>query len=166
MLRENDHSPPSSAEVKERMELYLHSTNTSSWSGAQLKKKHRDNFTFHTNRSLVTFIKWRETGTEELIRNKLNVKAKPVMLVIRAWQVTQYMVTSHCHDPLAYRKDDYKWYERFLSINLCNHSHDSWSPYFKSVMSRHGQRNGRSGFDSGHHHHPKSRTWNWLFPWN
>jgi hypothetical protein len=42
-LREADHSPPSSAEVKECVELYLHSPNTPSWRGAQLK--HRDNFT-------------------------------------------------------------------------------------------------------------------------
>jgi hypothetical protein len=35
---------PSSAEVKEWVELYLHSLNTPSWRGAQLK--HRDNFTF------------------------------------------------------------------------------------------------------------------------
>jgi hypothetical protein len=40
--READHSPPSSAEVKEWVELYLHSPNTPSWRGAQLK--HRDNF--------------------------------------------------------------------------------------------------------------------------
>jgi len=33
--READHSPPSSARVKECMELYLHSPNTS-WRGAQL----------------------------------------------------------------------------------------------------------------------------------
>jgi hypothetical protein len=32
--READHSPPSSAEVKECVELYLHSPNTSSWRGA------------------------------------------------------------------------------------------------------------------------------------
>jgi hypothetical protein len=32
--READHSPPSSAEVKERVELYFHSPNTPSWSGA------------------------------------------------------------------------------------------------------------------------------------
>jgi len=38
------YSPPSSAEVKEWVELYLHSSNTPSWRGAQLK--HRDNFTF------------------------------------------------------------------------------------------------------------------------
>jgi hypothetical protein len=34
--READHSPPSSAEVKEWVELYLHSPNTSSWRGAPL----------------------------------------------------------------------------------------------------------------------------------
>jgi hypothetical protein len=32
--READHSPPSSAEVKEWAELYLHSPNTPSWCGA------------------------------------------------------------------------------------------------------------------------------------
>jgi hypothetical protein len=34
--READHSPPSSAEVKEWVELYLHSPNMPSWRGAQL----------------------------------------------------------------------------------------------------------------------------------
>jgi hypothetical protein len=33
--READHSPPSNAEVKECVELYLHSPNTPSWRGAQ-----------------------------------------------------------------------------------------------------------------------------------
>jgi hypothetical protein len=32
--READHSPPSNAEVKECMELYRYSSNTSSWRGA------------------------------------------------------------------------------------------------------------------------------------
>jgi hypothetical protein len=41
---EADYSPPSSAEVKEWLELYLHSPNTLPWRGAQLKQ--RDNFTF------------------------------------------------------------------------------------------------------------------------
>jgi len=36
---EADHSPPSSAEVKECVELYLHSSSMPSWRGAQLKKK-------------------------------------------------------------------------------------------------------------------------------
>jgi hypothetical protein len=44
--REDDHSPPSSAEVKEWVELYLHSPDTPSRRGAKLKK-HRDNFTFY-----------------------------------------------------------------------------------------------------------------------
>jgi hypothetical protein len=43
--READHSPPSSAEVKGCVELYFHSPNMPSWSGAQLKK-HRENFIF------------------------------------------------------------------------------------------------------------------------
>jgi hypothetical protein len=34
--READHSPPCSAEVKEWVELYLHSPSTPSWRGAQL----------------------------------------------------------------------------------------------------------------------------------
>jgi hypothetical protein len=42
--RETDHSPPSSAEVKEYVELYLHSPTMPSWRGAQLR--HRDNFNF------------------------------------------------------------------------------------------------------------------------
>jgi hypothetical protein len=40
--READHSPPSSAEVKKCVELYLHSPNTPPWRGAHLKL--RDNF--------------------------------------------------------------------------------------------------------------------------
>jgi hypothetical protein len=40
---EADHSPPSSVEVKECVDLYLHSPNTPSWRGARLK--HTD-FTF------------------------------------------------------------------------------------------------------------------------
>jgi hypothetical protein len=33
---EDDHLPPSSAEVEERVELYLHCPNMPSWDGAQL----------------------------------------------------------------------------------------------------------------------------------
>jgi hypothetical protein len=35
--READHSSPFSAEVKKCVELYVHSLNTPSWCGAQLK---------------------------------------------------------------------------------------------------------------------------------
>jgi hypothetical protein len=50
--RESDYSLPSSAEVKEWVELYLHSPNTRSWRGAQ-KKEHGDNFTFTLNLLLL-----------------------------------------------------------------------------------------------------------------
>jgi hypothetical protein len=40
--READHSPPSSAEVNEWVELYLHSPNIPSWRVPQ--EEHRDNF--------------------------------------------------------------------------------------------------------------------------
>jgi hypothetical protein len=48
---EADHSPPSSSKVKECVELYLHFPNTLSWCGAQLKKKHRGNFTLNLSDS-------------------------------------------------------------------------------------------------------------------
>jgi hypothetical protein len=38
-VREVDHSPPSSAEVKECVKLYLHFSDTPLWRGAQLKTK-------------------------------------------------------------------------------------------------------------------------------
>jgi hypothetical protein len=41
--READHSPSSSAEVKEFLALYHHSPKTPSWRGAQLK--HKESFT-------------------------------------------------------------------------------------------------------------------------
>jgi hypothetical protein len=44
---EADHSSPSSAKIKECMDIYLNSTNMPAWHVAQLKKKHRDNFTLY-----------------------------------------------------------------------------------------------------------------------
>jgi hypothetical protein len=38
LKHEADNSPPSSAKIKEWVELYLHSPNTPSWHGAQLEK--------------------------------------------------------------------------------------------------------------------------------
>jgi hypothetical protein len=60
--READHSSPSGAEVKEWVEVYLHSPNTPSWRGAQ--GEHRDNFTFY-------FIKIYSLKTGYLINNPL-----------------------------------------------------------------------------------------------
>jgi hypothetical protein len=57
---EADHSPPSSAEIKNGSEIYLHSPNTPSWRGAQLK--HRDNFTFTFDfASFVFFVMYLQT---------------------------------------------------------------------------------------------------------
>jgi hypothetical protein len=44
---EADHSSPSSAKVKKCMELYLHSPNTPSWHGAQLKKAQGQLYLYH-----------------------------------------------------------------------------------------------------------------------
>jgi hypothetical protein len=52
--READHSPPSSADVKDWVELHIHSPNTPSWRGAQLK--HRDKFTFYLLHSFCNLL--------------------------------------------------------------------------------------------------------------
>jgi hypothetical protein len=56
--READHSPPSSAEVKEWVELYFHYPNTPSWRGAQLKP--RGNFypLHHCNAATHSLSPW------------------------------------------------------------------------------------------------------------
>jgi hypothetical protein len=46
--READHSPPSSAVVKECVELYFHSPNTPSWRGAQFKKAQKQLYLYLT----------------------------------------------------------------------------------------------------------------------
>jgi hypothetical protein len=51
--READHSPPFSAEVKEWVKLYLHSPNTPSWPGAQLK--HRDTTFYFVLNNVTSF---------------------------------------------------------------------------------------------------------------
>jgi hypothetical protein len=45
--READHSPPPSAEIKECVELYLHSLNTSSLRGAYFSTETTSHFTFY-----------------------------------------------------------------------------------------------------------------------
>jgi hypothetical protein len=55
-------SPPSSAEVKECMELYLHSPNTPSRCGSQLKNSPGTTLPFlYKNLSII---KWRQKGIE------------------------------------------------------------------------------------------------------
>jgi hypothetical protein len=57
---EADHLPPSSAEVKERVELYLHSPNTPLWRGDQLKL--RDNFITFCNIRYIILIRQYENS--------------------------------------------------------------------------------------------------------
>jgi hypothetical protein len=85
--READPSPPSSAEVKECVELYLHSPSTPSWRGSQLKKqsanftftspcvfmacclvKYRDDFTFTSHINMLWF-----TCHSDSKQNKINI---------------------------------------------------------------------------------------------
>jgi hypothetical protein len=51
--READHSPPSSAEVKECVELYLHSPKTPSWRGAQLQKAQGQLYLYFTDLRMI-----------------------------------------------------------------------------------------------------------------
>jgi hypothetical protein len=60
--READYSPPSSVEVKECVELYFHSPNTSSWCGAQLKEAQGQLYLY-----LFTFI--RALGVNDLYKS-------------------------------------------------------------------------------------------------
>jgi hypothetical protein len=54
--REDDHSPPSSAKVKEWVELYLHSPNMLSW---RVQLKHRDKFYLYAYSLFCLYdVKW------------------------------------------------------------------------------------------------------------
>jgi hypothetical protein len=57
--REAGQLPPSIVEVKECVELYLHYPTAPSWHGAQLKKGHRDNFTFTGSSQLIVMSVWK-----------------------------------------------------------------------------------------------------------
>jgi hypothetical protein len=65
---EADHSPPSSAEVKEWVELFLHSLSKPSWRAAWLKK-HRDNFTF----LFIIMFNW---SSSDNVRNSVPLRRK------------------------------------------------------------------------------------------
>jgi hypothetical protein len=54
--REVDRSPPSSADIKEWVELYLHSPNTPSWRGAQLGGAQGQLFTLHISFALLVAV--------------------------------------------------------------------------------------------------------------
>jgi hypothetical protein len=68
--READHSPPSSAEVKEWVELYFHTPSTPSWRCGYFK--HRDNFTF-----TVTFL---QSGSVGPFRAAVQAESQPTLI--------------------------------------------------------------------------------------
>jgi hypothetical protein len=70
--REPDHSHPSSAEVKECVEIYLHSPNTPVWRGAQLK--HRDYFTFTVFRDLLPILVFLSSEKRKLYGYRIGTK--------------------------------------------------------------------------------------------
>jgi hypothetical protein len=70
--REVHHSPPSSAEVKEWVELYFHSPNTPSWRGTQLKEKAQGQLCLYFYRNNFTFL----PGTEICIFPSMLAKCK------------------------------------------------------------------------------------------
>jgi hypothetical protein len=55
--READPSPPSSAEVKEWVELYLHSPNAPSWRGGQYFYETRFSHPYKTKGKILVFFK-------------------------------------------------------------------------------------------------------------
>jgi hypothetical protein len=92
--READHLPPSSAEFKEWVELYLHSPNMPSWLGAQLKR--RDNFTF-TFYFTFTFRYWMRLICEYCNENWAeggSTKPKRVCLIKMFMELIAYCIQS------------------------------------------------------------------------
>jgi hypothetical protein len=74
---EADHSPPSSAEVDEYVELYLHSPITPSWRGAQLK--HRNNFNFYLSVFQIS------SGAHPYSYPRVHIRGYPKVSGLAAW---------------------------------------------------------------------------------
>jgi hypothetical protein len=93
--READHSTPSSAEVKECVELYLHSPNTPAWRGAQLKDRH--NFTF-------TQALWTAETRGVLVRTPSTKPISPsVYIMLAAAQITSKWIPSQSYQLILYK---------------------------------------------------------------
>jgi hypothetical protein len=85
----------SSAEVKECVELYLSSSNTPSWRGAQLK--HRDNFTFY-----LTLLQHRNATSESYLRYS-DVSGSTTFAYVMAWACRTHGEVRNNQNPL------YEW---------------------------------------------------------
>jgi hypothetical protein len=111
---EADHSPPSSAEVKGWVELYLHSPNTPPWRGAQLK--HRDNFSHcwgvlvYNTRVMLAVLVFQiairlQNLTLEMISESIEIKLSPIIsnsyvsLVFPTLPTPRWLLAAHVRIP-------------------------------------------------------------------
>jgi len=83
-----NHSPPSNAEVKECLEIYLHSPNTSSWRGAQFKGARCTMQRFYRGFSLLS---WQKSELQACKRWPLS----------SCFHVFAMLMTGHRHKHLA-----------------------------------------------------------------
>jgi hypothetical protein len=80
---EADHSPSSNTEVKEWVDLYFHSPKTPSWHGAQLEKKHSDNFTFPINNFIYLILQEvKLQGRRKLHKKELHKYTSHLVLLV------------------------------------------------------------------------------------
>jgi hypothetical protein len=125
--READHSPPSSAEVKECAELYLHSPSTPSWRGAQLKK-HRENIVFTF---IIIFIRSHIivhiTKTERLFN-----------FVVIYYNFDSSSVFLQMHGTLLYHWRFHIMYRLAISFKfyVCVHIHLCSSPSLSTITAK------------------------------
>jgi hypothetical protein len=91
--RETDNSPPSTAEVKECMELYLHSPNTPSWCGAQFKKS-----------TGKLYLLYRRLGGPQVGLNAVAKKKFPSSTGIYTLKSVIINIQLHCFSTVHFKK--------------------------------------------------------------
>jgi hypothetical protein len=118
-VREAEHSPRSSAEVKECVELCLYCSSMSSWRDAQLK--HRDNFilpeVFQSNTCSLLILCWCEkrSSTNPVTNHVNRFSASSVQSILTqsgAWSVGHYYYYYFVHFVLRI----WCWWPYWLSV--------------------------------------------------
>jgi hypothetical protein len=122
---EANHSPPSSAEVKEWVELYFHSLNTHSWRGAQLKP--RDVFTF-------TFMFW------DMILLPPSADSLIIRLTCSGFlNIFIFYINSSCH---VRNQEPFKR-KKFMQVSCAN-------PKYRSINKHNSNSNPRLNKSKSH----------------
>jgi hypothetical protein len=151
--READNSLPSSAESHECVEVYLHSPNTLSRRGAQLK--HRDNFTFflplpssqvlHDKLTVVQpakkFTPFMESKVHCHVRNRPTLQ--PVLSQLNPFHhITSYFYEMHFNIILSSTSRSSNWFllfrfsdQKFFFLNF-PFSHASYMPHQSYPLPR------------------------------